>query len=74
MGIENSSILNDYEGKYLNYIFNIDPQDFNLVGKKVGFLGSKKDYSAGQLVCQGAGHSLPPRRRPVQAAKEKVCL
>ena len=45
MGIDNSSILNDYEGKYLNYIFNIiDPQDFNLVGKKVGFLGSKKDY------------------------------
>ena len=44
MGKDNSSILNEYEGKYLNYIFNIDPQDFNLVGKKVGFLGSKKDY------------------------------
>ena len=26
MGIENSSILNDYEGKYLNYIFNINPR------------------------------------------------
>lgn len=44
MGIDNSSILNDYEGKYLNFIFKIDTDDFNLVGKKVGFLGSKKDY------------------------------
>lgn len=44
MGVDNSSILNEYEGRYLNFIFNIDPQDFNLVGKKVGFLGSKIDY------------------------------
>jgi hypothetical protein len=44
MGIDTSSILNEYEGKYFNFIFKIDPQDFNLVGKKVGFLGSKIDY------------------------------
>lgn len=44
MGVDNSSILNEYEGRYLNFIFNIDPQDFNLVGKKVGFWGSKIDY------------------------------
>lgn len=44
MGIDNSSILNEYEGRYFNFIFKIDPQDFNLVGKKVGFLGSKIDY------------------------------
>lgn len=44
MGKDNSSILNEYEGKYLNFIFKIDTNDFNLVGKKVGFLGSKKDY------------------------------
>ena len=44
MGIDSSSILNEYEGRYFNFIFNIDPQDFNLVGKKVGFLGSKIDY------------------------------
>ncbi|ALJ26212.1 hypothetical protein PGF_00017950 [Porphyromonas gingivalis 381] len=44
MGVDNSSILNEYEGRYLNFIFNIDPQDFNLVGKKVGFWGNKIDY------------------------------
>jgi len=44
MGIDSSSILNEYEGKYFNFIFNIDPQDFNLVGKKVGFLRSKIGY------------------------------
>jgi len=44
MGIDSSSILNEYEGRYLNFIFNIDPQDFNLVGKKVGFTRSKIDY------------------------------
>ncbi|SJM18155.1 hypothetical protein [Porphyromonas gingivalis] len=44
MGVDNSSILNEYEGRYFNFIFNIDPQVFNLVGKKVGFLESKIDY------------------------------
>ena len=44
MGIDSSSILNEYEGKYLNFIFKIDPQDYNLVGKKVGFTRSKTDY------------------------------
>ena len=44
MGVDSSSILNEYEGRYFNFIFKIDPQDFNLVGKKVGFLGSKTDY------------------------------
>lgn len=44
MGIDNSLILNEYEGKYFNFIFKIDPQKFNLIEKKVGFLGSKMDY------------------------------
>jgi hypothetical protein len=44
MGIDTSLILNEYEGKYLNFIFKIDPQDFNLVGTKVGFSRSKIDY------------------------------
>ena len=44
MGVDSLSILNEYEGKYLNFIFKIDIQNFNLVGKKVGFLGSKIDY------------------------------
>ncbi len=44
MGVDNSSILNEYEGRYFNFIFNIDSQDFNLIGKKVGFWGSKIDY------------------------------
>ena len=44
MGTDNSSILNEWEGKYLNCIFNIDPESFNLVGKKVGFTTSKTEY------------------------------
>ncbi|HBI80636.1 MAG TPA: hypothetical protein DDY04_01465 [Bacteroidales bacterium] len=44
MGVDTSSILNEYEGRYLNFIFKIDPQDLNLVGKRVGFIGSKIDY------------------------------
>ena len=44
MGIDNSLILNDYEIEYLRFIFKIDADNFNLVGKKVGFLRSKKDY------------------------------
>jgi len=44
MGVDTSSILNEYEVEYLNFIFRIDPNDFNLVGKKVGFLGSKRDF------------------------------
>ena len=44
MGIDASSTLNDYEVKYLNYIFKIDTNEFNFVGKKVGFLGSKRDF------------------------------
>ncbi len=43
-GIDSSSILNEYEGRFLNLIFNIDPQDFNFIGKKVGFTESKIDY------------------------------
>jgi hypothetical protein len=41
MGVDSSLILNEYEGKYLNFIFKVNIQDFNLVGKKVAFLGSK---------------------------------
>ena len=44
IGIDSFPILNEYEGRYFNYIFKINPQDFNLAGKKVGFLESKTDY------------------------------
>jgi hypothetical protein len=44
MGTDSSLTLNDYEVKYLIYIFGIDTNEFNLVGKKVGFLGSKRDF------------------------------
>lgn len=44
MGMDNSFVINEYEGKYLNFIFKINPQTFNLAGKKVHFLVSKKDY------------------------------
>ena len=41
MGMDNSSILNDQEGQYLNFIFKTEAQGINLAGKKVAFLGSK---------------------------------
>ncbi|AIQ00214.1 hypothetical protein Q787_11480 [Ornithobacterium rhinotracheale H06-030791] len=44
MGVDSSPILNEYEGKYLNFIFKISPQDFNFIGKKVGFIKGKIDY------------------------------
>jgi hypothetical protein len=44
MGVDSSLILNEYEGKYLNFIFKTDSLDFNLVGKKVVFLGSKMAF------------------------------
>lgn len=37
MGVDESAILNEYEGKYLNFIFKINPEEFDLVGKKVAF-------------------------------------
>ncbi len=44
MGTDSSLILNEYEGRYLNYIFKTDTLNFNLVGTTVGFLGSKTDF------------------------------
>ncbi len=44
MGIDSSLVLNEYEGRYFNCIFNIDPQDFSFVGKTVGFTTDKIDY------------------------------
>jgi hypothetical protein len=37
IGVDSSLILNEYEGKYLNFIFKVNPQDFNLIGKKIGY-------------------------------------
>lgn len=46
MGVDESAILNEYEGKYLNFIFKVNPEVFDLVGKKVAFLkvGNKAGY------------------------------
>lgn len=44
MGVDSFPILNECEGRYFNFIFKIDSLEFNLVGKKVGFLGSKTNY------------------------------
>jgi hypothetical protein len=44
MGIDTLSVLNEYEGRYLNFIFKVDSQYFDLVGARVGFLKSKEDY------------------------------
>ena len=46
MGVDNSSELNEYESRYLNLFFNVDPQ-IDLVGKRVAFLhynSNKMDY------------------------------
>lgn len=37
MGVDGSLTLNEHEGRFLNYIFDIDTLNINLVGKKVGF-------------------------------------
>ena len=48
MGIDNSQILNNYEGNYLNFVFKVSVENFDLTGKKVAFCHagkkSKKDY------------------------------
>ena len=44
MGIDTLSELNEYETNYLNYIFRLDTCDYNFVGAKVRFIGSKKDF------------------------------
>lgn len=44
MGCDNSIILNQQEGEFLNFIFKTGEQDYNLVGKKVAFIGSKMYY------------------------------
>ena len=44
MGVNNSPILNEQEGQFLNLVFQTDSIEINLVGKKVAFLGSKKEY------------------------------
>ena len=48
MGVDSSLILNSCEGTYLNFVFKISVKDFDLIGKKVGFLHAgkknKKDY------------------------------
>jgi hypothetical protein len=44
MGMDDSIILNDQEGQYLNFVFKTEAQGINLAGKKVAFLGSKVDY------------------------------
>jgi hypothetical protein len=43
MGVDSSLILNEYEGKYLNFIFKVNPQNFSLVEKKIAFNRSKMD-------------------------------
>ena len=44
MGVNNSPMLNEQEGLFLNFVFQTDSVEINLVGKKVAFLGSKKEY------------------------------
>ncbi|MBO7477313.1 MAG: hypothetical protein J6U04_05210 [Salinivirgaceae bacterium] len=39
MGVDTLATLNDYEARYLSFIFSIDTNDFNLAGAKMGFIG-----------------------------------
>jgi hypothetical protein len=45
MGVDASSLLNNYEAAYLNVIFKDSLKGFDLTGKKVGFIysGAKSD-------------------------------
>jgi|GEM_PF-868848 hypothetical protein len=57
MGVDDTSVLNEYEANYLNFVFKINPEDFNLTNKKIAFLtgssgkakGSKKEYFSGAI-------------------------
>lgn len=44
MGVDSSSVLNEYEARYFNFIFSLDTSDYSLFNKNVGFLGSKIDF------------------------------
>lgn len=44
MGVNDSLYLNEYEAKYLSFVYGIESKVLSLSGKKVGFLGSKVDY------------------------------
>jgi hypothetical protein len=74
MGIDTSSILNEYEGKYFNFIFKIDPQNFNLVGKKIGFLGSKLAFFKDERdwYCRGYENGVGSTTLYILNAEEKI--
>ena len=85
MGIDSSSIFNEYEGRYLNFIFKIDTNNFNLVGKKVGFIRSKADYfketrerfyrNSTQLLEEVAYiFSMPLKKRKVAVMMRRLCI
>lgn len=42
MEVNDSIILNEPEGQFINYIFQTEAHDINMVGKKVEFLGLDK--------------------------------
>lgn len=49
MGIDHIPVLNEFEGSYINYIFKVNLQTSNLMGKRVcflrgGSLKTKADY------------------------------
>lgn len=41
MGIDSCRSLNEYEGEFLNYIYNVDPKESSLVGKKLCFINGR---------------------------------
>lgn len=56
MGVDSSSMLNDYEAKYLNFIFAVTPEEFDFAGKRVGFLSNKttiRDYTGKTIGFRG---------------------
>jgi len=64
MGVDSSLILNEYEGRYFNFIFNIDVQDFDMVGKKIsykskiGFFKDEKEWFSRGLSSGVGGTTL----------------
>jgi len=44
MGVDSSLLLNEYEGRYLNFIFKVNYPDFDIAGKRVSFSRSKMNF------------------------------
>jgi hypothetical protein len=65
MGMDEDSLLTDLEGEYFNALFQVNEENFNLCGKKIGFLtgvdgstkSNKKEYFISERHRLSSNHS-----------------